>query len=91
MGKGKKTAVTLSEGASLVGITRQTLWEWAKKGWIKPLTTASKTGGRPARLYAAEEIISAAEDRLLLTQEQAQSAREKLSAFIDKGDKGDNN
>jgi len=55
------------------------------------MRTASKTGGRPARLYAAEDIIAAAEDRLLLSQEQAESARQELTALVDKGDKGDNN
>lgn len=90
MAKAKHPTVSLSEAAILVGLTRQTLWEWAKKGWIQPLKSASKTGGRPAQLFNAEEIIKAAEERLLLTPEQAATARKKLSE-IDKGDKGDNN
>jgi hypothetical protein len=75
----------------LVGLTRQTLWEWARKGWITPIPSASKTGGRPAKLYQGEDIIRAAEERLLITPEQADKARKKLLASINKVDKGDNN
>lgn len=89
MSKNEKTPLTLSEAALIIGITRQTLWEWAKKGWIVPLPQASKTKGRPAQLFVAEEIILAAEERFLLSKEQGDSARQKLKDQGDKVDKGD--
>ena len=87
----KDLAVTLSKGATLIGVSRQTLWEWAQKGWISPLPQASKTGGRPALLYSAEMIVQTAEERLILSKDQAAEARDNLRKQIDKGDKGDNN
>lgn len=84
--------VTLSEGADLVGLTRQTLWEWAKKGWIKPLKNVSKTGGRPAQVFSAIEVINVTEERGLISADEAIELRKKLkSNKVDKGDKGDNN